>query len=269
MYPKLFDLIYTYGLCIGIGILLCLYVFHTFANKKRLDKKFIDFVEYLAIFAIGFGIFFAAVFQGIYNWIATGKFDLKDMTFIGGLIGGVAVFLAIYFWKGRKYNSSIMDMINIVPCCITIAHGFGRIGCFFAGCCYGIETDSIFGITFPGHSHAVYPTQLFEALFLLSLFGILTFLFWKYNFKHTMEIYLIAYGIFRFLIEFIRGDDRGSFIPGLTPSQFWAIVMVILGIAIWFLFDWFYKKHPNKGNIKEEEQILAEEEIGEKIETNN
>lgn len=257
MYPKIFGFINTYGLCIGIGILVCLYIFHTFANKKRLDKKFIDFVEYLAIFAIAFGIFFAAVFQGIYNWIETGKFDLSEMTFLGGLIGGVLFFLAIYFWKGRKYKSSIMDMINIVPCCITVAHGFGRLGCFFAGCCYGIRTDGPFGIVFPGHVHAVYPTQLFEALFLLSLFGILCFLFIKYNFKHTMEVYLIIYGIFRFLIEFIRGDDRGSFVPGLTPSQFWAIVMIVLGIALWFLFDWFFKRYPNKGiiNPKEEEIV--------------
>ena len=258
MYPKIFGFINTYGLCIAIGILLCLYVFHTFSNKKKVDKKFIDFVEYLAIFAIAFGVFFASVFQGIYNWIETGKFSLGSMTFIGGLIGGVAFFLGVYFWKGRKYKSSLMDVISIAPCCITVAHGFGRIGCFFAGCCYGIQTESPLGVVFPGHAHAVYPTQLFEAIFLLTLFAVMCFLFIKYNFKYNMPIYLIVYGIFRFFIEYIRGDNRGSFVPGLTPSQFWAVMMVLLGIALWFLFAWFYKKYPNKGNVKEETELLEE-----------
>lgn len=260
MYPKIFGIINTYGLCIAIGVLLCLFIFDKFSKYKNLDKKFIDFVEFLAIFAISFGILFASLFQGFYNWIDKGVFDLSGMTFIGGLIGGVVSFLAVYFWKGRKYESSIMDMMNIVPCCITIAHGFGRIGCFFGGCCYGIETDGPFGVVFPGKVSAVYPTQLFEAIFLLLLCAVLCFLFLKFNYKHTMEIYLITYGIWRFFIEYLRGDDRGSFIPGLSPSQFWSIMMVLLGIAIWIIFTWFYKKYPEKGNIK---KVIIEEEINE------
>ncbi|MBQ2431188.1 MAG: prolipoprotein diacylglyceryl transferase, partial [Campylobacter sp.] len=52
-------------------------------------------------------------------------------------------------------------------------------------------------------------------------------------------IYLIAYGVWRFFIEFARGDYRGSFIPGLSPSQFWSIILVILGVA-YLLFRLFY-----------------------------
>jgi phosphatidylglycerol:prolipoprotein diacylglycerol transferase len=76
-------------------------------------------------------------------------------------------FILIYqFWVKKFYpNNSLLDLLPIAPPCITVAHGFGRIGCFLAGCCYGKVTDSIFGVTFPGMTHAVYPTQLFEALF--------------------------------------------------------------------------------------------------------
>ena len=60
-----------------------------------------------------------------------------------------------------------------------------------------------------------------------------------------MNVYLIAYGVFRFLIEYARGDDRGSFIPGLTPSQFWAIIMILMGISFFFIMP----KIINKFNI--------------------
>jgi prolipoprotein diacylglyceryltransferase len=58
-----------------------------------------------------------------------------------------------------------------------------------------------------------------------------------------MNIYLIVYGILRFLIEFVRGDDRGSFIPGLTPSQFWAIIMIVMGILFMFIMPIIIKKY--------------------------
>lgn len=59
----------------------------------------------------------------------------------------------------------------------------------------------------------------------------------KRDFKYNMPLYLITYGIFRFLIEFIRGDERGSFIGVLTPSQFWSVVMIITGICVFFVMQ--------------------------------
>ena len=129
---------------------------------------------------------------------------------------------------------------------IVMAHGFGRIGCFFAGCCYGVPTDSFLGVTFPGHSHAVHPTMLYEAAFLFILFGVFTFLLFKYDFKHNMSLYLVSYGIFRFLLEFIRGDHRGELLGFISPSQTWSALMVVLGVALYFLTDRFYKKKSAK-----------------------
>lgn len=109
------------------------------------------------------------------------------MTFIGGLIGGVTVFLVIYFATKnnirKNYKSSLIDIMPVVPCCITVAHGFGRVGCFFAGCCYGKETNGPFGIKFPDLPNPVYPTQLFEAIFLFAFFAVLVYLAFKVNVK--------------------------------------------------------------------------------------
>ena len=89
------------------------------------------------------------------------------LTFIGGLIGGTLCFLTIYLFFRKKYTTRLYRMTSILPCCILIAHAFGRIGCFFAGCCYGKETDSFLGVQFPQLSHPVYPTQLYEAVFFI------------------------------------------------------------------------------------------------------
>ena len=102
----------------------------------------------------------------------------------------------------------------------------------------------------------VYPTQLFEAIFLLIMFAICFYLTMKKDFKYTFCVYLISYGVFRFLIEFLRDDDRGSFIPGLSPSQFWSLIMIPLGIGLFFFLKWQYK-------------IIDEEEKQKLIEENN
>jgi phosphatidylglycerol:prolipoprotein diacylglycerol transferase len=163
------------------------------------------------------------------------------MTFLGGLIGGVVVFLIVYAFMRKRYTTRLFEVLSIVPCVITIAHGFGRIGCFFAGCCYGKPTDSFLGVTFPGHLHAVHPTQLYEAAFLFILFGIFMFLLLKYDFKYNFNVYLIAYGTFRFLLEFVRGDHRGQLLGFISPSQTWSLCMVLIGIGLIFLMKKWYK----------------------------
>ena len=101
--------------------------------------------------------------------------DCKQLL-IGGLIGGVACFLAIYFIFGRKYKNKLKDCLPFIPLSIVIAHAFGRVGCFFAGCCYGIETDSWLGVKFPQLENKVF---YFYYMVLCSLF---------YTKKRTLNI---------------------------------------------------------------------------------
>lgn len=257
MYPNLFgiDFLNMYGLCIGVGVILCL-VFLRFACKRlNIPKKFEDFTEILAVISIGAGVLSGMLFQSFYNFLdnpsAGFHFSFEGITFIGGLIGGVVVFLSVYFLYGRKkYGAYLIRLLPIAACCIAIAHCMGRIGCFCAGCCHGkvVDENTLFAIYFPYNPKTgiaagwKYPTQLFEALFLLTFFVIGGFLTIKKNYKYTMNLYLISYGIFRFLNEFLRGDNRGSFIPGISPSQFWSIVMVLMGIAFYFVMPYIIKK---------------------------
>ena len=61
MYPKIFGILNSYGLMIGIGVVVCLYVLHIYSKKKGVDDAFIDFVEWLAVIAIIFGLVSSAI----------------------------------------------------------------------------------------------------------------------------------------------------------------------------------------------------------------
>lgn len=236
MFPKI-GFINTYGLMIFIGVLFAFLALKYQFKKREMDHKYLEVIESIAIFSVAIGIFMGALIQGVYSYIESPKegFSLfHGITFLGGLLGGAGAFLLIYFiYYHKDIPNAFHRLCQILPfigLCIPLAHAFGRIGCFLAGCCYGIETTSPLGVKFPGLSTPVYPTQLFESAFLFLLALLLFFLFQKKKEKWNMEIYVISYGVFRFFIEFIRGDDRGSFIPGLTPSQFWSICLLIGGL---------------------------------------
>lgn len=253
-----------YGIMIAVGILICFLVLYRYAKRLSLSERLVDFVFYNGVFSIVVGFGSAALFQAVLNYREHPENGFQfgnGITFMGGLIGGAAAFLIVYFVYNLIYAARhkrqgatggevvldalthrtgslrLWDILPVIPCCITVAHAFGRVGCFFAGCCYGKQTDSFLGVVFPNLSHLgkVHPTQLYEAAFLFLLFGLLTYLLLVKNYRGTMPVYLIAYAVFRFLIEYLRGDDRGAFIGIFSPSQVWSIPMLLIGLALLIL----------------------------------
>lgn len=226
----------TYSIMILIGVIACFMLLWFYSKKRKIDEKYTLDIMILGCVSIVIGFGFAVFFQFIFDLLKDiNGIRFGAMTFYGGLIGGVISFILIYkFWIKKFYpEQKLNDILPIAPACITIAHGFGRIGCFLAGCCYGKETTSWIGMKFPGMTSAVYPTQLFEALFLFILSAILFLLAYKKFFKYNMSIYLFSYGIFRFLLEFLRGDNRGAIIL-LSPSQWISIIAIIISIILFF-----------------------------------
>ena len=229
----------------------------------------------IGILSIILGLLFAMLFQAFYDFIndPSAGFRIKGgMTFIGGLIGGVISFLGIYFLyvyvinpclkKGNLFksdmNKGVFYLVRVAPPAITTAHAFGRIGCLFAGCCHGKVTTEWYGIWNEEVGAKTVPIQLYEAIFLFLISAVMIFLLFKFAFKDNMSLYLVSYGIWRFIIEFFRADYRGSFIPGLSPSQFWSIIMVILGIGFFFIYRYFDKKIEQKEALKLEEESSKE-----------
>ncbi len=241
-----------YGICLALALVAALLVYNYYLEHKKINEKVKDFGYMTAIGAMIGGFGFAALFQAFYNFLENGHFEFTGITAMGGFIGGAIVFLAIYFGVGHFYfaNGKDKDMhikefnkiLLVAPICITIAHGLGRIGCLFAGCCHGAEVGKGEGGIFMGDGYYV-PTQLYEALFLFLLFALLSVMYFKkYNITHA--IYLIAYAIWRFIIEFVRADYVGGNILGLRPSQFQSIIFLLLGISI--LVYYYVKKIPYK-----------------------
>jgi phosphatidylglycerol:prolipoprotein diacylglycerol transferase len=154
--------------------------------------------------------------------------------FYGGLLGAVA---GIYIYC-RRYRLAFLSMMDIITPSIPIIHGFGRLGCFFAGCCYGIPYSGPGHIIFP-HSGiapggiALFPTQLLESG-MNFLAGVLLLLYAKPGRRpgKVSGIYIVYYAVTRFLIEFLRGDAGRGFLFGISTSQWISIVLLPFGIRL-------------------------------------
>ena len=276
MYPnELFNLfgisIDLYSICFLVGIVACIAFTRIAMKKSGYSPTASDTILVIGLFAIMLGLLSAVFFQSLYDFMAQPKLGFRitgRMTFLGGLIGGVISYVAIYliytklinpklkeknFFKSDM-NKGIWYALRFVPASITIAHAFGRIGCLCAGCCHGARTDEWYGIYNAALGYKTVPVQLYEALFLFALSALMIFLFFKFNFKDNMALYLVSYGIWRFIIEFFRTDDRGVQILGLYPSQVWSIVMVVGGIAFFYIYRFIDNR------LKKEESVIETKE---------
>ena len=243
-----------YEIFLTVGMLLVLFSADKMGIKRGFSIKLQKLLIINGIVSILIGLLGAVVFQAFYDFMATGVFKISEttgMTFYGGLIFGVVAFLLIWFFGGKaigigeEVKEKFKDVADMAACVIPLAHGFGRMGCFFAGCCHGAETDAWYGVKM--HTElgwrTVVPLQLFEAIFLFILVSVLVWLYCKRTGEKRiplLPIYASAYGVWRFCLEFARGDDRGeTIIPFLTPSQLVAIIMITAAVV--YFVGWYVK----------------------------
>ncbi len=246
MYPDLFGIegfSMTFMIIVGVAMAAIL-LFVYLHGKDVHTSSFLD-LGVVIIAAVFVGVVFAILVENTYEAIkhsATGEAQAWTwgMTFYGGLLGGIPAFLIVYKLYYLKHNDPILDQILIIaPACITLGHAFGRIGCFLSGCCYGIPTDASNGVLFPGMDHYVVPTQLIECFYLFIITVVLAVFAFKNGFRYNFVIYAIFYGIFRFIIEFFRGDERGQ-LAGLSPSQYWCIILLVGSIPLYFVLKKYF-----------------------------
>ncbi len=267
MKPILFEIggqpIYSWSFMVVIGVLCLTLVFFFRMRKLKIDEKTLDRLIILTAISGLFTYLGASFFDTLWHCISDamvdGKFIIENfkldfnvggITFEGGIITGIATFFILFPLALKKEKYHVFTYMDQIVIGILIAHAFGRIGCYLGGCCYGKPTDSWLGIYYPEAGTTVYPTQLYEAAFLFICF-IIFFFFIKKN--HT-EKYLISYGVFRFFLEYLRGDDRGASPFGfLSPSQFLSIVMIIGGIVCIFVRKKLYQKELSLAVVSEED----------------
>ena len=232
-----------YTVCMVVGVILCMIFIRLQADWRGMKAKLQNLLLMNTVAAVVLGYGAAVLLQAFYNYMADGIFEIASntgATFYGGLIGGTALFIIIYFVVGQflypdgYHVRQFRAVSDLAAACITVAHGFGRLGCLMAGCCYGkaCSPDAWYGIYMAQAGGTVIPVQLYEALFLLALSGVLLWLYKKEK-KYQMPTYMIAYAVWRFIAEMLRDDDRGATVVDfLTPSQLISVLLLAGGVAL-------------------------------------
>ena len=190
MYPFLLPEIFgytiaMYDLLLIIGIFAMLgYVLNRFEKRDGFTREQTNRLGILIAASLLSALLFSYLFDGVFHSIKEGELTFGSITFLGGLIGGLSAFLILLKYFYTYENKDVRTIMNTIITGVVLAHAFGRIGCFFAGCCFGVPTDSFFGVIFPhGHAHdvfpdiSIYPTQLFEAAFLFILFFLIKYMY--------------------------------------------------------------------------------------------
>lgn len=250
--PKIFGVrIPMYGVMTALGYGLAIY--YCFRNKQKLgvSKEILsDMIFYIILGALIGGKLFYILFNFDSFWTATLIEKIRfGFVFYGGFVGAI---LTLFLFTKKKKISFVKATDFFAPA-LALGHAIGRIGCFLAGCCYGKPTHSVLGVVFKNpdtlvpphlqHTH-LYPTQLFEVFGNLILFFILVKIYRNQKKEGTASItYIMGYALIRFIIEFFRGDDRGSSLIGLYPSQIIALILFI-GAGFWLFRGFLWKnKH--------------------------
>ena len=241
MYPDLVDIgflhLRTYGALMATGFLVCWWLIERLSGRRDLSNLLMSLM-------IG-GVVGSRAAYVIEHWqaefarnpAAIVRVDQGGLMFYGGFLLAFAVFFVWCFVR-REHPLRLADLLSAV---LPLGHAFGRVGCFFYGCCYGRDSDAWCAVVFPAGSPSWYehgrrmvgvlPTQLFEAAALLVLFAALMVL-WRRGAQSRPGLvtgaYLIGYAVIRFGIEYLRGDPRAAVGP-LSISQAISVCMVAVG----------------------------------------
>jgi phosphatidylglycerol:prolipoprotein diacylglycerol transferase len=242
MYPDLIDLgflhIKTYGACMATGFLICWTLIERLSGRKDLSNMLLSLMIS--------GVLGSRIAYVIEHWSSEFannpaqiiRIDQGGLMFYGGLILALIVF---FLWCLIK-KENILTMADLLAAVVPLGHAFGRIGCFFYGCCYGRDSQAWCAVTFPAGSPSWYehgqrmvgvlPTQLFEAAALLILFAVLMVL-WRIKKSHHGLItgaYMIGYAAIRFSLEYLRGDPRAAVGP-FSISQTISLGLAAIGVV--------------------------------------
>lgn len=234
-----------YGLCIVFGI-FCAAVLALGLQKRRGRSP-----ENLMITA-GCGILFGMIgsktmyllvscpFSELVRMLASG--DLTSLgnsgfVFYGGLLLGIPG--ALLGTQLAKCPAGEVE--GVLSLCVPLCHGFGRLGCFCAGCCYGAPVESWPGVVY---THPVggaptgiplFPVQLLEAGICWGIFGCLLAVYRKGREGWVLPLYLLSYSIARFALEYLRFDGVRCVWAGFSTSQFISIALFSAGAVLLWL----------------------------------
>lgn len=236
--------IYAYGTLILVGVILA----YSFLKKNAYNDFSLksdpaqSLLLGLIVSAVIGGKLFM-IFEDPKAYLTHPQLLISNSGFV--FYGSLLMSIGFVFWFIKKHQLPTWKFFDLIAFVALIVHFFGRMGCFFAGCCHGVPTDMPWAVTFndpasqasPLHT-ALHPTQLYSGILLGSLFLGLTYIKKRQSFSgQIFLLYLIGYSLGRSVIEEFRGDEARGFLldDWYSNSQFIStiIILVALGVYYW------------------------------------
>ncbi len=245
-----------YGLIIFLGIVIALSISFFRLKKHKLNiDNYIIFIAVSGLFAIIFAkaLYLILEYKNINFSKLSDPFYLSHImssgfVFYGGLIG----FLFGLYFVHKIIKINLKGYIQLTIFAIPLVHGFGRIGCYNVGCCYGKKFTSSISIMYTNSIIApnnvyLFPVQLVESLCNFIIAFILLAFSKKLKNYNGLYLYLILYGICRFILEFFRGDLIRGVFYNISSSQYISILLVLTATILLIKSN---KKHRSKKSWK-------------------
>ncbi len=248
MFPKLISIgsffIPTYGTLVAIGFLAALWVVTRLAKRAKLPS---ERVTNLAIYCALAGLAGAKLFMILFDFRAywndpASLFSLSTLQAAGVYQGGLVVAFVVAVLYMRRQNLPILATCDVFAPGIALGQAIGRMGCFSAGCCWGIATHLPWAVTFHNPQAAeltgvplgipLHPTQLYESAADALIFLFLYFRIGKTHAPGTIfGWYLALYSAARFVIEFFRFHEQGLH-AGLSYTQWISLATLAAGVTL-------------------------------------
>lgn len=250
MYPEVFHIsfLHTYGVLVAIAFLTALWMAGRLARRDGLNT---DAVTNLGIYCALAAITGAKLMMFVVDWPYYREhpdqiLSIATLQAGGVFYGGLIAALAISWWYMRTQGLPVLRTADVFAPAIALGHGIGRIGCFTAGCCWGIECHRPWAVTFTdpvAHelvgvplAEPIHPTQLYEAFAEFCIFG---FLYWRFQKPHPkgaiLALYMLLYPAARFLVEFFRYHDQPKPFGGTLNLEQWiSLALIAAGVTLFF-----------------------------------
>jgi phosphatidylglycerol:prolipoprotein diacylglycerol transferase len=247
MYPEIlgFPWLATYGVLVAVAFLTALWLVGRLSREAGLNADAVTNLGiYCALAAIGGGKLMMFLVDFSYYREHPGEiFSFATLRAGGVFYGGLIAALAVAIWYMRKTRLPGWKTADVFAPAIALGHGIGRLGCFSAGCCWGVECHRPWAVTFTNPAAhelvgvplnlPIHPTQLYEAFAEFAIFG---YLYWRIRRPHAdggiIGAYLMLYSTARFTVEFFRVHEQGNLLGGpFDTSQWISAGLFLVGAA--------------------------------------
>jgi phosphatidylglycerol---prolipoprotein diacylglyceryl transferase len=249
MYPEVFHLsfLHTYGVLVALGFLAGLWVATRLARQANLNTEAVFNLGFYSALAamVGAKIMMILVDLPYYAEHPGEILSLGTLQAGGVFYGGLLAALAVAVWYMRKTQLPALLTADVFAPGIALGHAIGRLGCFAAGCCWGVECRLPWAVRFSDPASQLprgllgvplHPTQLYESFAEFLIFGIL---YWRIGKPHPagtiISLYLMLYSTARFVIEFFRFHEQGNLWGGPLDTSQWLSILLFLAGASYFV----------------------------------